>query len=344
MKMKQLMLMTLVGFCCAVDADIEETYRATKGKKWNLEVKNKQFGHRIYVTIQNGNKLVINRQRVAGSKGDAEKDHGYLRVSDLNLGLPVLITLEDEYALPRIKGYMIERGAKDRTIFVTYENGELRTQSGKGFFSKETQSGLSLKNNISDKDIEPLGEKEALGNLKEINEKSKQKKQETEKERQSLNKKNEEEAHQRALDLEKELQEEREKEEKKGSEEIEGKNNKPAKKLSTAEQILRGDEKLSPEELRELAVQGSKKPVVKKPVVELDISDIDILRSTIPVMSVQGLEQARKDVKAQKYSTDKKTNDTLIEQIDAQIVKQSRNPNSRNREITKKTHKFVEPL
>ena len=87
-----------------------------------------------------------------------EKNNFYLRMSGLDLTQPTLIIINNQSAKIKESGVTIPGLGK--TIFVSYENGELRSQSGKGFFSKETQSGLSLKNNIES--IKNLTEHDAL--------------------------------------------------------------------------------------------------------------------------------------------------------------------------------------
>lgn len=170
MKIKLMVVMCLAALFNIIHVEaiyISKAAKAPEGWSWNFEIKNKDKKN-LYVTLQNGNKVILFRQELAASKGNKESDHGYLRLPDLNLGLPILITIEIGEPEGAAQGYMIERGAKERTVFVTYEKGNLRAQSGTGFFSKDTQSGLSLKKNIRDKDIERLPGKVVTNNLKEI--------------------------------------------------------------------------------------------------------------------------------------------------------------------------------
>lgn len=120
------------------------------GVIWSFELKNKDKIN-FKITVQNGSKTILYNHEVAPSKGSDEKSHFYLRLSGLDLKKPTLIDINNPSASLEKAGVAIP--GNGNTIFITYEKGKLRTQSGTGIFSKETQSGLSLKNNIQTVDM-----------------------------------------------------------------------------------------------------------------------------------------------------------------------------------------------
>lgn len=142
----------------------EEGFPAKNPAIWDFEIKNKS-PFEIFVTLKNNGKE--NEYTIAGYsswlKKVEEKDFGYRRISGLNLNLPTQITIK--YGLGSEKTYDIPGNGK--TIYVTWELNQkeskrhipnlsyyiLRPQSGKGIVNKTTQSGLSLKNNLSSRDI-----------------------------------------------------------------------------------------------------------------------------------------------------------------------------------------------
>ena len=120
------------------------------GITWNFELKNKDKIDFI-ITIQNGSKTILDNYKVSPSKGKEEKNHFYVRLSGLDLKKPTLLLIA--YPPTTIAQTGIVIPGTGQTIFVTHEKKLLRPQSGTGIFSKETQSGLSLKNNIKRLDI-----------------------------------------------------------------------------------------------------------------------------------------------------------------------------------------------
>ena len=139
----------------------ENKMKASKieGITWNFEFKNKEK-KAFQLSLKNGKTIILDRYAIQPSKGSAEKDHFYLRLSDLDLHKPVYIAIFYPDKKGTDHGFLIQ--GKGKTEFLTYENGSLRPQSGTGVFNKETQSGLNLKNNISDKDIAKLSYEKAM--------------------------------------------------------------------------------------------------------------------------------------------------------------------------------------
>ena len=139
----------------------ENKMKASKieGITWNFEFKNKEK-KAFQLSLKNGKTIILDRYAIQPSKGSAEKDHFYLRLSDLDLHKPVYIAIFYPDKKGTDHGFLIQGSGK--TEFLTYENGSLRPQSGTGVFNKETQSGLSLQNNISDKNIEKLSYEKAM--------------------------------------------------------------------------------------------------------------------------------------------------------------------------------------
>lgn len=129
------------------------------GVTWNFEVKIKDK-NAPKISVRNGDRVILDKYQMLPSKGSAEKDHFYLRLSGLNLKQPTLIMINNPAEKGKENGVVIPGDGK--TIFVSYENGKLRPQSGTGGIIKEqkTQSGLQLKNNI--KDIKMLSPNKAL--------------------------------------------------------------------------------------------------------------------------------------------------------------------------------------
>lgn len=54
--------------------------------------------------------------------------------------------------------YIVQPG---KTIYVAWENQQLRPQKGRGIFQRETQSGWSLANNVTQNDLRPFVPQEA---------------------------------------------------------------------------------------------------------------------------------------------------------------------------------------
>ncbi len=148
----------------SIGIDESSAIKATPGISWNFEVKNRT-GKKLYVTLQNGNNILLFRHEVAASQGFFYHTPGYLRLSGLNVGLPIIITLEIGKSDGKIQAYGIGVLGQDKTIFVTYESGKLRPQKGQ---ESKTTSDLSLQNNIADAEIVRLPDTTAQKNLEEV--------------------------------------------------------------------------------------------------------------------------------------------------------------------------------
>ncbi len=123
---------------------------------WDLEVRNK-WAKDIFITIENNGHIILKRFKVHKPQPHPdltkEESYGVVRATGLDLKKATKITIypykdqEDVYAT-----HYVTKG-NGKTIYVTWENDELRPQKGTGFFNKETQSGLPLKNNVSSSDL-----------------------------------------------------------------------------------------------------------------------------------------------------------------------------------------------
>lgn len=143
--------------------DPSYSIKPTAGVPWNFEFKNKDNVD-LFVTVQNGTRVAAYEQPLHASKGSKESDYSYLRINGLNPTLPIIITVSTHYDV--VQSFLINRPHK--TIYVSYEGRKLRAQKGTGFFDKKTQSGLSLQNNITAKDITPLSKEASEKNWLEL--------------------------------------------------------------------------------------------------------------------------------------------------------------------------------
>jgi len=105
------------------------------------------------LTVENGAQTILDRYAVQPST--------YVRLSGFNLSEPTTLLIEDKTDPANYQAFAITEPRK--TVFVTYEKEQLRSQSGTGIFSKETKSGLSLKNNV--KNVVKANEEQILNIL-----------------------------------------------------------------------------------------------------------------------------------------------------------------------------------
>lgn len=143
--------------------DASSKIQPSSNVPWNFEFKNKD-NIELFVTVQNGTRIAVYEHPVYAAKGSRESDYSYLRISGLNLALPIIVTVSTHY--DAVQSFAINPTWK--TIYVSYEGRSLRAQKGTGFFNKTTQSGLNLKNNITTKDITPLSKEAATKNWLEL--------------------------------------------------------------------------------------------------------------------------------------------------------------------------------
>ncbi len=141
------------AFAAPLAPKIETGFPASKllgASIWDLEFKNK-YAAPVYITVTNNGRELLNKFEVPkpAVRFDLakEKDFGYVRVSGLDLNKQTSITVYSyKTQIMPVAQYKIDGTGK--TIYVSWEDGSLRPQKGKGIFDKTTQSGLSLKNNI----------------------------------------------------------------------------------------------------------------------------------------------------------------------------------------------------
>ena len=135
-------------------------------KPWTFELKNKT-PQTFWISIQNGNKIALYDYQLAASKGKRDKDYTYLRLSGLNLKLPIIVTVVSESGA--IQSFAIT--PDEKTVYVSYDKRTLAPQKGGGLLNRalsKTASGLSLANNIDGEDITALSKQESEKNLEEI--------------------------------------------------------------------------------------------------------------------------------------------------------------------------------
>lgn len=127
--------------------DISTAFTAPEPKTaWTFELRNRERKP-IFLTVTNGQgKDLVNNYKIAARSGITEKSIPVIRLKNINLSQPVQIIVKDQ--TNEKHAYRVTK--TNKTIFVTWEDGQLRVQSGK---NGKTQSGLSLSSNIQSRDI-----------------------------------------------------------------------------------------------------------------------------------------------------------------------------------------------
>lgn len=142
-------------------------FQATKAP-WTFELKNKDKKPLYILLFYTGDRnsiIPVGENALQASQGSQESQHGYLRAmgidpkKDISLALFTndITSLLDVLTLDQIVKtanyfYTLPANPNRNAIFLTFEKGTLRPQSGTTFGNK-TQSGLSLTGNIKKEEI-----------------------------------------------------------------------------------------------------------------------------------------------------------------------------------------------
>lgn len=130
---------------------IENSFSISEpSESYTFEFKNKT-NNKVYLSVIQGKKIVKDYE-VAASQGSKESQHGYIRLNKKVFDpkketIIWLSSFQDQWPAVLCN---IKPSKKGNTVYLTYEDSKIRPQKGK---SGKTQTGLSLKNNISDKQI-----------------------------------------------------------------------------------------------------------------------------------------------------------------------------------------------
>lgn len=118
---------------------------------FEIEYKGDQ-GQNISVNVDNGTCNIVTMYKMGKIKGPYDTARNILRLSgeDIDTNKEIIITI-------RLSGrdtitYNIN--AHGKTVYLKWENDKLQTRGGFGATFRKTPSGLSEKNNVSEKDIQ----------------------------------------------------------------------------------------------------------------------------------------------------------------------------------------------
>ncbi len=155
---KHFFIITIAVICGTATREIitgirfEQTQKATKNAFFNFEIKNKSSDP-IWVELSSSGNMLLNATPVAAM---LKKERGYLRSGNIDTMRHLNVTIyrnnnqSEEHHIY----------ADGKTIFLTWDGKKLRPQTGTLFgLSKRTDSGLSLKNNVTIDDIDPIWQK-----------------------------------------------------------------------------------------------------------------------------------------------------------------------------------------
>jgi hypothetical protein len=132
---------------------VEQTQKATKSVFFNFEIMNKSAVP-IWVELSTSGNMLLDATGVAPMFN--KKERGYLRSGDIDTMRHLNVTIYRNNKQPEEHHIY----ADGKTIFLTWDGKDLRPQTGTFLgLSKTTDSGLSLKNNVTIDDIDPIWEK-----------------------------------------------------------------------------------------------------------------------------------------------------------------------------------------
>ncbi|MFZ5954303.1 MAG: hypothetical protein ACOYT8_04370 [Candidatus Dependentiae bacterium] len=96
--------------------------------------------------------ILVNNQEISGKKGSKITAYTNYDIDPTVPGYIIQITYSDK-GKPRRALYQL---SPSRKLFLAWENNSLRPQKGTGIFSKTSQSGFSLENNITQAGIKKI--------------------------------------------------------------------------------------------------------------------------------------------------------------------------------------------
>lgn len=143
----------LEGFTEVSAGEYNEFYPiATPYAPWNFEIVNK-FPEAITVMVYQGGQAILNGGMPVTIMGATRQQSGFFRTSVINPMLPV--TIEIAGSGPPGNYVINPPHYNNNTTFFLIWDGRtpLRPQQAGTYFGRNTESGLSLKNNIKTQDI-----------------------------------------------------------------------------------------------------------------------------------------------------------------------------------------------
>ena len=130
---------------------LDDAFKANKSG-WDFELRNKDKSSPIYVTLKQNDITFLNDEKIGAPTGSKEKDFKVIRLVGLDLTRNSTIKISYKPGQQNVPdfSYKIIGTQKAKTIYISFEKGALRAQSGS---LGKTQSGLSLKNNVGKNEL-----------------------------------------------------------------------------------------------------------------------------------------------------------------------------------------------